>query len=431
MVSLHFRSYRLMCLYRAYFRLVTQMPTGKITKRSVDAFSPGSREAFLWDEELKGFGLRVTTMGAKSYVLQFRMGGREAPSRRYTIGGHGSPWTPDTARKEAIRLLTMVRQGIDPIDADRERRRQAVDLAFDSYADTFTKSYLKRRWKQWQLGDGVLRREVVPVLRDKPLPRIKRSDLSPIWDRFDNRPAVARLTHATLRKLFRWAVNRGDLERSPMEGMEAPPAVPARDRVLSDEELALVMSKLSELGTPFEPYFKLLIFTAQRREEVAQTAWGELNRAQCEWILPGSRTKNAKAQHLPLSDAAVAVLDGIAGDKVWPRTGLVFTTTGKSPISGFSKAKKRLDELMIQELGARFSPWRTHDLRRTVATGLQRLGVRLEVTEAVLNHVSGSRSGIVGTYQTYHWGPEKRAALSAWAKHVGELSAPTEEGRAK
>jgi integrase len=324
----------------------------------------------------------------------------------------------------------MVRQGIDPIEADRERRRLAVDLAFDSYVEAFTKSYLKRRWKQWKLGEGVLRREVVPVLRSKPLPRIKRSDLSPIWERFDGRPAVARLTHATLRKLFRWAVNQGDLERSPMEGMEAPPAVPARDRVLSDEELGLVMSNLPELGFPFDPYFKLLIFTAQRREEVARMAWGELNRAEGEWILPASRTKNAKAQHLPLSEPVMAILDELAGGALWPRSGLVFTTTGKSPISGFSKAKKRLDELLKEELGLRFAPWRTHDLRRTVATGLQRLGIRLEVTEAVLNHVSGSRSGIVGTYQTYHWGPEKRAALAAWAKHVGGLEGSTEQGQA-
>src|SRR4051794_29829598 len=94
------------------------VPTARITKTSVDAVAPGSKDIFLWDDELRGFGLRTTPMGAKSYVLQFRMGGRESPSRRYTIGRHGSPWTPQTARKEAERLSMLVQQGIDPVQAE-------------------------------------------------------------------------------------------------------------------------------------------------------------------------------------------------------------------------------------------------------------------------------------------------------------------------
>lgn len=394
------------------------MPSAKITKRTVDAAQPGPSERFIWDEELRGFGLRVTSKGSKSYVLQYRMGGREARVQRYTIGKHGSPWTPEGARKEAERLLILVRQRIDPIEADRQRRRQAVELAFDKYAEAFTSIYLKRRWKQWQLGEGVLRREVVPVLRAKALPQIKRADLNPIWDQLQDRPAVARLTHATLRKLFRWAVSRGDLDRSPMEGMEAPPPVSPRDRVLTDEELGLLWWFLPDLGWPFEPYFKLLILTAQRRDEVARVDWSELSRSERQWILPAGRTKNAKANSLPLSSAAISVLDDLVESEHWPRKGLVFSTTGATPISGFSRAKRRLDELMGEVLRERYRHWRIHDIRRTVATGLQRLGVRLEVTESVLNHVSGSRSGIVGVYQTYNWATEKGEALSKWADHV-------------
>ena len=175
------------------------MPTARITKKSVDVLTPSSSDVFLWDDVLKGFGLRLTPKGARSYVVQYRMGGREAPSRRYTLGSHGSPWTPETARREAERILIMVRQGVDPIDAKDERRRQAVDLAFESYVETFSRLYLQKRWKDWKLGEGVLRREVVPVLRNKPLPRIGRADLAAIWDRMDERPSVAKLTHATLR----------------------------------------------------------------------------------------------------------------------------------------------------------------------------------------------------------------------------------------
>ncbi|MDB5693084.1 MAG: intA 4 [Alphaproteobacteria bacterium] len=399
------------------------MPSGRITKRAVDGLEAGHQDLFLWDDELKGFGLRVTAKGSRSYVYQYRMGGREAPSRRYTIGGHGSPWTPEKARKEAERLFIMVRQGIDPVQADQERRRQAVDLAFDAYVESFTTLYLKKRWKQWQLGAGVLRREATPVLGSKPLPRIKRSDLAPIWDRLSDRPAVARLTHATLRKLFRWAVNRGDLERSPLDGVEPPPPVAARDRVLTDEELALAWKCTSKLAGPFSGFFKMLILTAQRREEVAGMDWSELDRGVRLWTLPGYRTKNGKPQLLHLSELATKVLDEIADGSTWPRQGLVFSTTGATPISGFSKAKLKLDELMAEHLvpGAELKPWRSHDIRRTVATGLQRLGVRLEVTEAVLNHVSGSKNGIVGVYQRYDWAEEKGGALDAWSEHIAKL----------
>jgi integrase len=394
------------------------MPTARISKRSVDELGAGPKEVFLWDDQLKGFGLRVTAQGSKSYVLQYRMGGRESSARRYTIGGHGSPWTPEKARKEAERLMMLVRQGIDPVQADQERRRQAVDLAFDAYVDNFTNLYLKKRWKQWQLGAGVLRREAVPVLREKPLPKIKRSDLNPIWDRMAERPAVARLTHATLRKLFRWAVSRGDLDRSPLEGVDPPPPVPARDRVLADGELAALWWAVEELRQPFTGFFKLLILTGQRREEVAGMDWAELDRDAELWTIPGFRTKNGQPQLVPLSRSALEVLDGL-GDDSWRKRGLVFSTTGSTPVSGFSKVKARVDELMQEKLSGDSLPaWRVHDIRRTVATGLQRLGVRFEVTEAVLNHVSGSRSGISGVYQRHNWADEKRDALDKWAVHV-------------
>lgn len=407
------------------------MPVARITKRSVDMLTPEGSDVFLWDERLRGFGLRLTPKGSKSYVVQYRMGGREAPTRRYTIGNHGSPWTPETARQEAERILILVRQGTDPVDAKNERRRQAVDLAFDAYVEGFTRLYLQKRWKDWKMGEGVLRREAVPVLGNKPLPRITRSDVARIWDRLADRPAVARLTHATLRKLFRWAVSRGDLERSPIEGLPPPPAVPARDRVLTDEEVGVLWRGTKQIGPPFGSIFQLLILTGQRREEVAGMDWAELDRREFMWIIPASRTKNRKAQHVPLTNLAVGVLDAIADSAQWPRTGYVFSTTGKTPVSGFSKAKRRLDDLMEVALQERFLPWRTHDIRRTLATGLQRLGVRFEVTEAVLNHVSGSRAGIAGVYQRYDWAAEKQSALRDWSALVASLTAPEVVGIAR
>jgi integrase len=153
---------------------------------------------------------------------------------------------------------------------------------------------------------------------------------------------------------------------------------------------------------------------------VASLSWQELGRREQLWTLPSHRAKNKKPHLVPLSPAAIEILDEVAGASTWPSEGLVFSTTGKTSPSGFSKAKRKLDEYMITAAasGAERQPWRLHDLRRTVATGLQRLGARFEVTEAVLNHVSGSRGGIAGVYQRHDWAEEKRSALNAWCKHV-------------
>lgn len=401
------------------------MATGRITKRSVDALQPAASDQFLWDDELGGFGLRLTTKGARSYVFQYRLGGRGCPARRYTIGRHGAPWTPESARTRAKALKQMVDQGIDPVEADKERQRQAVDLAFRSYAETFIDRYLKPNWKKWDLAASMLRREVVPVLGNKPLPSIRRGDLNSLWDRLDDRPAAKRFAYATLRKLFRWAVDRDDIERSPLEGAEAPAAGQARDHVLSDAELPIIWRAAGTLGEPLTAFYRLLIVTMQRREEVSGMDWAELDRPSAMWTLSGARTKNGQPQLVPLNSLAIETLDALAGGTKWPKRGPVITTNGKTSISGYSKAKARLDvAVAATDGGDEVRPWRIHDLRRTGATGLQRLGVRFEVTEAVLNHVSGARSGVAGIYQRHDWKDEKRAALDAWGSFVGGLLQP-------
>tara|TARA_R100000406_G_scaffold91383_2_gene79177 strand:- start:7 stop:501 length:495 start_codon:yes stop_codon:yes gene_type:complete len=148
--------------------------------------------------------------------------------------------------------------------------------------------------------------------------------------------------------------------------------------------------------------------------------------------MKGERTKNGQPQTVPLSDPAILELDRIAAeqfdreDGTWPKTGPVFTTTGDKPINGFSKIKKRVDKFVEELNQGQDEPivvehWTFHDLRRTLATGMQRLGVRFEVTEAILNHVGLSKSGIAGVYQRHDWKSEKVAALDAWASHVGAL----------
>lgn len=410
------------------------MATGNITKRTVDALTPGSAAAFLWDSDVKGFGVKVTPTGARRYVYQYRLGGRESKVRRFTIGQHG-PWTPDAARKEAKRLSQLVDQGVDPAALTSARRREAVELAFPTYLERFIGEYLKPNWiGGHELAAGILRRDALPILRRKSLSEITRTDVTAVMDRLAGRPATRRNAFAALRALFKWAVNRGDISASPLRDMEAPPAPASRDRVLTDQELGRVWLAASQAGYPFGTFTRLLILTGQRREEVAALEWSELNRAAALWTLPAARAKNDKVHDVPLPLGAVALLDGIAGRArpaseavAWPTRGYVFTMTGNKPITGYSAAKKRIDRLIRSlpvasgdDHGMDLAPWRFHDLRRTLATGLQKLGVRFEVTEAVLNHLSGSKAGVAGVYQRHDWAAEKRDALTAWAAHVAE-----------
>lgn len=432
--------------------MVIAMPTGKITKSAVDAVKPGRGDVFLWDagdSSTKGFGLKVTPTGGRVYIYQYRLGGRGAKTRRYTIGKHGQ-FTAETARKEAERLGRLVSAGIDPLEDKQRLQREAVDLAFNSYGARFLEDYVRSEWKaSYTFAESILRLHVFPALGSKPLTKVTRADLTSLLDRIPaKKGALRRNVYAVVRRLFRWAVGRGDIERSPLEGFEAPAVAASRDRVLSDEELALAWEAAEDLGYPFGPMFQLLIVTGQRREEVAALDWSELHRDSATWTLPSDRAKNSMTHVVPLSASAVTILDGLArrrdpnAEKLkWPRRGLVFTTTGKTAVSGHSRAKDRLDTAMVKlrqkqavERGeglleaSNIKPWRVHDLRRTLATGLQRLGVRFEVTEAVLNHVSGARSGVAGVYQRHDWKDEKRAALDAWGSWLERLIAGAGQG---
>jgi integrase len=414
------------------------MSAKRITKSAIDAVAPDDRDRFIWDGRLSGFGVKVTRGGAKVFIYQYRMGGRGAKVRRFTIGKYGK-FTVEQARKKAEMLALDVANGVDPQQEKIASRVKAVDLAFDAYVTLFTEKCLELEWQAtYKYASSLLTHYAVPILRSKPLPEITRRDVRQVIDQIVDKTATSSNLFSVLRRMFSWAVDREDLKLSPIEGMRPPPKPASRDRVLSDEELVLVWRGADTLGYPFGAMVQLLILTGARREEVAAMDWYELGRDVRAWALPAARAKNSQRSENVLSEPAIGILDNIAArlqlKDAWPRAGFVFSTTGTTSISGYSRAKRRLDRKIAEIANAEGKrqpePWRLHDLRRTLATGLQRLGVRLEVTEAVLNHVSGSRSGIVGVYQRHNWKDEKRVALEAWARHVGSVLSGTDQANA-
>lgn len=410
------------------------MATAKLTKRTVDATHPATKDVFVWDTDLSGFGLKVTPTGAKTFIYQYRLGGRGAKTQRWTIGKFGAPWTADKARDEAERLARIVDQGGNPVEDLKARRRVEATLGFSGYVETFTEGYLKTEWgDSWPQAKRQLEMHVVPHLGETALPDITAADCNKVLDALVKRPALRRNVWAVMSKLFTWAEDREDIDRAPK--MVTPPTVKPRKRILSPDELIACWRASYQLDDPRGALVRLLMITLQRRSEVADLPWGELKQTDSIWQLPGERAKNGEDHLVPLSDLAREELDALG----WKRRGLVLPcSTGKTPVSNFSDTKAALDEAMkpvLQELGDKHAdeageprhevelmPWRLHDLRRTGTTNLQALGFPIEVSERVINHHQGGETaGIRGVYNLYEYLPEKTRALQAWADHLRAL----------
>ena len=416
----------------------------RISKVSVDAATPSDAgDVTIWDDRITGFGLKVTPSGSKVYFFRYRISrpGRASKTapRKYTIGRHGS-LTPDQARRRAQELSALVAQGIDPRQQELsaiaardkaealviEQERVRRDLAFSRISGLWLEHYasdLVRRKSSVDMARLVVRRYLSPLLGERSMPAIARADLQSILDAIPaDKRGMRRAVFAYASVLWGWALRRGYVEANPLTTMEKPPAPAARERVLSDDELVLAWRAADASLLIWGTFFRILILTGQRRSEVSGMRWEELDRKSAVWTIPPARAKNGKTHLVPLAAATLAQIDLAAGGPEWPRQGYVLTTNSRSAVSGISKAKAALDDTIAEMRGGEaIAHWRLHDLRRTVATGLQRLGVRFEVTEAVLNHVSGAKGGVAGVYQRHDWADEKRSALDAWAAHTQAL----------
>src|SRR5262249_53095025 len=225
-------------------------------------------------------------------------------------------------------------------------------------------------------------------------------------------PIAANKTLKSLRTFLRWCVGRAVLDQSPAEGVPLPAKEVARDRVLDDQELAQVILIARKIGGPYGGIVELLALTGQRREEVAGLTWQELDLEQRAWTIPKSRTKNAKAHLVHLSEQSLAVLT--SADQRGP---LVFSLRGTKAFQEFSRAKRSLDQL------SGVTGWQLHDLRRTCVSGMARLGVPPHVADKILNHQSGTISGVAAVYQRHEFLVERREAFERWGAHVANIVA--------
>ncbi len=248
----------------------------------------------------------------------------------------------------------------------------------------------------------------------------RRGDLTELTDRLivSRKPMAAHRVYGTATRIFNWALNRGDIDASPFVAMKPPVKKVARDRALKEHEIKALWPVLTEMAYPFGPLQQLLLLLGQRRSEVAEMRWSEVNPDKREWTIPASRSKSKREHIVPLPDAAIDILEGLPR---FTEGDFAFTTTaGRRPVSGFSKAKVLTDQ-MLRDRDTAIENWRVHDLRRTCRTGMARLGVPEIVSERVLNHQS---QGLVKNYNVHEYLSEKADALARWAQEVQNITEP-------
>jgi integrase len=383
----------------------------KFTQSRIDALkcAPGHRDARVFDKEQPGLAVRITATGSKSYQVQYTFHGQK---RRVPLG-NCMRISLSQARAVARAIMGDVAKGKDPVT---ERREAAKEAQLRSLNDAYTLDRMLSDWQALHLATKRQRysTEAVRALRhafggylNLPANDLERGAVRKVLDKMvqGDKRAMAARTAAYGKAAYGWAIKRGTLAENPFASLPVA-ATERRERVLTDnDELAAIWRSTGSPG-PFNGIVRMLILTGQRREEVAGMTWAELSDDGTTWTIPAARAKNGATHIVPLGLAAQELLRSVPHYSEFVFTGL------RGPFNGWSKAKATLDAK------SGVTNWRLHDIRRTVATGLQRLGVRLEVTEQILNHISGSRAGIVGIYQRHDFAAEKRAAIDAWGAHV-------------
>lgn len=395
----------------------------KLKAATVETLQATDKRQEIPDDLCTGLYLVVQPTGKKSWQVRYRHGGVH---RRMTLASFPT-LSLAAARVRAREVMAAASEGRDPAEEVKAAKAPKPEDDRDKIK-TLIGQYDKRHLKGLKSGD-VVRREldrfVVKEWGERDIHSITKRDVIDLLDGIadSGRVVTANRVRAYLNKFLNWAVERDILPLSPATGVKPVAKEASRDRVLTDDEIRWFWQACEAEGFPWGPLGKVLLLTGQRLNEAAQITEGEIRGDL--WHLSADRTKNGRAHDVPLSDAVQAVLGAV--ERIEGKPGFIFTTTGATPVSGFFKARAHLAEAMerlaAEERGeaVEIPRWTFHDLRRTAATGMARLGIPVRVTEAVLNHISGTGGGIVAVYQRHDYADEKRQALEAWGRFVLSL----------
>jgi len=393
-----------------------------LTVKQIENLKPGPKRLEVADGNSLWYVLQPSGLG--SYVIRYR--NSEGRLLKYKLGS-AERMTLKQARAAATQKFAEIAKGADPqaekVKA-RHARKEAKPMAsdiIDSVAKRFLAEHVQCELRP-RTAIEVKRHigRIVAAFHGRRLSEIKRADIRAFLQMAKaDAPIGANHALSWFKRLCSWAIEQDLLEASPASGIKPPAPKTSRDRISSHGEIKAVWEASQRLGYPIGPYVQMLMLSGQRRREVSDMVWSELDMPHKVWIIPAARSKNGKEHLVPLSEPMIELLESLPRQ---PGDGYAFTFGNGKPLNDFNGIKRQLDAAL-----SKLPHWTFHDLRRTMRSEMSRLGVRPDIAEHCLNH-RGSSSAIQKTYDRWEYHPEKAAALAKWAR---ELDAIVHEREAK
>ena len=387
------------------------MANQRITDRMLNG-APKSKRDEIWDSVIPGFGYRKSTKGKAAFFISYR--DSIGKKRRHAVGKYPA-MTLVEARELATGLIKRAARG-ESLIVNNEK----VDTSFAALMERYLTEYAEPRLRTAIQIRRALTMYCLPCFGNRPTERITSVDIYNLLHSVDA-PIQANRLHAHLSGYFRWCQTQPSIPvvANPVKTVLKPNVENSRDRELNREEVQTVLTACRGMGAPFGTIYEILIRSGLRKNEIARLTWDRLDLNEGTLELKAGNTKNARPTVVPLPPAVLSLFQSIKPDGPY-----VFTTNGKTPVSGFSKAEKRLKET------AGISDFRVHDFRRTVASTLARLKVAPHVIESCLNHVSGQVSGVAAVYNRYQYFDERKDALLRLEGHLADSVVAFDKGAA-
>jgi len=386
----------------------------RLTDRSIAALKPKAKRYEVWEDGRTGLGVRVSTVGRKSWVFMYRFDGKP---RRMTLGTYPAVGLAEAHVRHA-KAKADLEKGVDPGATEIERK--AAERAAETVSElveTYLEKWARPRKRSAAEDERTLRKEVLPLWGNRKAKDIKRRDVIALLDEIVNRgsPIQANRTLAVIRRMYNLAISRDILDATPVAMVKAPAKENQRDRVLSANELRIFWKGLAEapMTEGIKLALKLQLVTAQRKGEIVGASLDEFDLEDNVWTIPAERSKNGQAHRVPLSPLALELISQVkmqAGDSPW----LFPSPTSTGPVLARSINRaiyKTLPGMAIENI----TP---HDLRRTAASGMTALGIPRLTVSKILNHVE---TGVTAVYDRHGYDAEKRHALDAWAARLEEI----------
>ena len=379
-----------------------------LTELTIRKAKPADKRYDLFDASARGLGLRIAISGTKSWFIMRRFNGRML---RITFGRY-----PEISLANArLKVPEVLREMAD----GRTQGQRKTDLFKIVLEEWLKKDQAKN--KSVHQVKMAMYLHALPALGNMSVTSITKRDVNKMIDKVVDAgsPVAANRILAYTKRFFSWCKERDILDQSPVEAIKLPSKENDRDRVLNLGEIKSFWISCDKMGYPWGPVFQLLLLTGARLKEVSQASWSEISISDRILDLPGSRTKNERAHQIQLSVQTLKIL--LSLPKIEGQD-FLFSTNGKTPVSGFSKVKKRLDIL------CGVANWRFHDLRRSFAThSSEKLSVSPVIVDKILNHRTGQVRGVTAVYQRGEYLAERREALQKWGDYIERLVAGEDE----